>query len=234
MGRGEQGEEQSRAFAHHDLHSSWSECSHPALRDRSHEGWLCCLPPPSPRPCQQCRGALSWKLLLCVAALHLGLPTGAIHNPTGPTDAQCCVGEQPDPNPSPGCGAIRADRHVDGLSSASWHVSQALPCSPSREVTVPRATVGLPPQSPPAQGPGCPLGGTRPCRWPPARAMPVAVGTPPAGSRGSTSVLGAGQGGSGNTAHRHFVWLGWAEVRALDLNAKVCCSGAHKGPIVCK
>lgn len=216
--------------------SSWSQCSHPGLRDRSHQGWLCCLPPPSPQPCQQCRGALSWKLLLCVAAPHLGLPTGATHNPTGPTDSQCCAGEQPAPSPSPGRGAIHADRHVAGLSSASWHVSHALPCSPSREVTVPRAMLGLSHHcrrqhgvlAVPSVAPGR-AGGRHPvrCSW--QWAAP-----PRAGSRGSTSVLGAGQGGSGNAAHRHFVWLGWAEVRALDLNAKVCCSGAHKGPIVCK
>lgn len=64
----------------------------------------------------------------------------------------------------------------------------------------------------------------------------------PAGG-GAVSGVGAGRGGkvgvgagpsSGNAAHRHFVWPGWAEVRALDLNAKVCCSWADKGPIVCK
>lgn len=64
----------------------------------------------------------------------------------------------------------------------------------------------------------------------------------PAGGE-AVAVVGAGRGGEvgvgagpsrGNAAHRHFVWPGWAEVRALDLNAKVCCSGTDKGPIVCK
>ena len=78
-------------------------------------------------------------------------------------------------------------------------------------------------------------GGDRPhCHVPPAVLRWLPTRSPPGGGGGSTSVLGAGRGGSGDAAHRDFVWPGWAEVGALDLNAKVCCSGAHKGPIVCK
>lgn len=147
----------------------------------------------------------------------------------------CWGAASPQPQPRPWChpcGQARGWAQLCVLARVARSSLLAIQGSDR-----PQGHVGtLPPLSPPARGPGCPLGGTRPCRWPPSRAMLVAVGSPPprAGSRGSTSVLGAGQGGSGNAAHRHFVWLGWAEVRALDLNAKVCCSGAHKGPIVCK
>lgn len=58
------------------------------------------------------------------------------------------------------------------------------------------------------------------------------------GQGGPWPVQGWGGAGvglcGGNAAHRHFVWPGWAEVRVMDLNAKVCCSGANKGLIVCK
>lgn len=105
------------------------------------------------------------------------------------------------------------DWHTAGLCHASW----------GRDPQAPQVAV----QSSNARG-MVPPGRVMSTPW-----LAVGGGGPqPWLARGKVGV-GAGPG-SGNAAHRHFVWLGWAEVRALDLNAKVCCSGADKGPIVCK